>query len=47
MMMNAFTFEIIQQIQIEPLRERVMELVEKRLAGEISRCHDCAYNCES
>jgi len=46
MMMNAFAHEVIQEITIEPLRNRIDELVEKRLRGEISRCHDCAYNCE-
>ena len=46
MMMNAFAYEVIQQISIEPLRKRINELVDKRLRGEVARCHDCAYNCE-
>ncbi len=46
MMMNAFTHEVIQQVKVEPLRNRLDELVDKRLRGEVARCHDCAYNCE-
>jgi len=46
MMMNAFAHEVIQQIKVEPLRDRIDELVDKRLKGEVARCHECAYNCE-
>ncbi len=45
MMMNAFIHEVIQQIKVIPLREHIDELVDKRLRGEVARCHDCAYNC--
>ena len=46
MLMNAFAHEVIQQIKVTPLRNRINELVEKRLKGEVARCHECAYNCE-
>jgi Fe-S cluster assembly protein SufD len=46
MMMNAFAHEVIQRISVEPLRNRIDELVDKRLRGEVARCHECAYNCE-
>jgi Fe-S cluster assembly protein SufD len=46
MMMNAFAHEVIQEIKIEALRERIDDLVDKRLKGEVARCHDCSYNCE-
>jgi Fe-S cluster assembly protein SufD len=46
MMMNAFAHEVIQRISVEPLRDRIDDLVDKRLKGEVARCHDCAYNCE-
>ncbi len=46
MMMNAFAHEVIQQIKVAPLRDRIDELVDKRLRGEVARCHECAYNCE-
>ncbi len=45
MLMNAFAHEVILKISIEPLRERIDELIEKRLNGEISRCHNCNYQC--
>jgi Fe-S cluster assembly protein SufD len=46
MMMNAFAHEVVLQIKIEALRERIDELIEKRLNGEIALCHECDYNCE-
>ena len=46
MMMNAFAHEVIQKIKVEPLRDRIDDLVDKRLRGEVARCHECAYNCE-
>lgn len=47
MMMNAFAHEVVQEIKVEILRDRIDELVEKRLNGEVARCHECNYNCES
>ena len=41
MLMNAFAHEVVQKITIEPLRDRIDELIEKRLNGEIGRSHDC------
>ncbi len=46
MMMNAFAHEVVQQIKVEALRERIDELIEKRLNGEIALCHECDYNCK-
>lgn len=46
MMMNAFSYEVVQNIVVEPLRDRINELVEKRLSGDLGRCHECAYQCE-
>jgi len=46
MMMNAFAHEVIQEIKVEALRDRIDDLVDKRLKGEVARCHDCAYDCE-
>ena len=43
MMMNAFAHEVVQEIKIEVLRKRIDELIEKRLSGEVARCHKCAY----
>lgn len=44
MLMNAFVHEVIREIRIEPLRNRIDELVEKRLRGELARCHSCDKN---
>ncbi|WP_297086986.1 Fe-S cluster assembly protein SufD [uncultured Draconibacterium sp.] len=46
MMMNAFAHEVVKEIKLEPLRDRIDELVDKRLKGEVARCHDCAYQCD-
>ncbi len=46
MMMNAFTHEVVNEIKLQPLRDRIDELVDKRLKGELARCHDCAYQCD-
>lgn len=45
MMVFAFTNEIIGKIRIEPIRERVAQLVEKRLRGEDSHCDACKLQC--
>ncbi|VAW23297.1 Iron-sulfur cluster assembly protein SufD [hydrothermal vent metagenome] len=47
MMMNAFTHEVVQEIKVVPLRERIDELISRRLNGEVARCHECAYDCDS
>ncbi len=46
MMMNAFAHEVVQKIKVKALRDRIDDLVEKRLNGEVARCHECAYNCD-
>lgn len=45
LLMYAFTDEIISMIKIPGLKERVEELVTKRLRGELSRCNHCDFNC--
>jgi Fe-S cluster assembly protein SufD len=45
MLMNAFANEVIRKITIPALRDNMEELIEKRLKGEISRCHECSYKC--
>lgn len=45
MLMFAFAYEIIGEIKVLPLRDRVNDLVEKRLCGELSRCNNCAMHC--
>ncbi len=42
LLMFAFTHEVIDQVRLESLKERLKTLVEKRLRGEISKCTGCA-----
>ncbi len=46
MLMNAFAYEVLRQVKVNPLRDRISELIDKRLRGEVSRCHECDYHCE-
>lgn len=45
LLMFAFADEVINTISIQPLRERIDELVGKRLRGELTRCQNCAIHC--
>jgi Fe-S cluster assembly protein SufD len=45
MLMFGFAHEVIQNIKIEPLRERMDNLVMQRLKGELSRCASCLVKC--
>jgi Fe-S cluster assembly protein SufD len=45
MLMFGFAHEVIQNIKIEPLRERMDNLVMQRLKGELSRCANCMVKC--
>lgn len=45
MLMFGFAHEVIQNIKIEPLRERMDTLIMQRLKGELSRCASCMVKC--
>jgi Fe-S cluster assembly protein SufD len=45
MLMFGFAHEVIQNIPLEVLRDRIDNLVLKRLRGELSRCASCAIQC--
>jgi Fe-S cluster assembly protein SufD len=45
MLMFGFAHEVIQNIKIEALRERMDSLVMQRLKGELSRCANCVVKC--
>ena len=45
MLMFGFAHEVIQNIKIEPLRDRMDNLVMQRLKGELSRCASCMVRC--
>ncbi len=46
LLMSAFGSEIIRSIKVAPLRERLDDLVDKRLRGELSRCNSCPLHCD-
>ena len=37
----AFVNEVVDRIKLEPLRDRLHYLVEKRFRGELSKCDGC------
>lgn len=41
LLMYAFTSDVIDNIRIEALQDRIKMLVEKRLRGELSKCEGC------
>ena len=41
LLQNAFINEVIDHMQLEPLRDRLHYLVEKRFRGELSKCEGC------
>jgi Fe-S cluster assembly protein SufD len=45
MLMFGFAHEVIQNIKVEALRERMDNLVMQRLKGELSRCASCLVKC--
>ncbi|MFP4041978.1 MAG: Fe-S cluster assembly protein SufD [Bacteroidales bacterium] len=45
LLMYAFAHEVIEKITAKPLQERIDELVNKRLRGELSRCNYCELHC--
>ena len=41
LLMFAFMGDVIDLIRLEPLHDRLKQLVEKRFRGELARCNDC------
>lgn len=41
LLQNAFINEVIDKMQLEPLRDRLHHLVEKRFRGELNKCKGC------
>jgi Fe-S cluster assembly protein SufD len=42
LLMFAFVGQVIDQVTLEPLRDRLHHLVEKRFRGELNKCTGCA-----
>ncbi len=47
MLSYAFCDEVLQQILLEPVRNSMMDLVKKRLHGELTPCSECSLHCSS
>ena len=45
LLMDAFSHDVISRIKQTSLHDRISDLVSKRLRGELSRCNNCAMNC--
>ncbi len=46
MMMFGFAHDIIRRVKLEPLREKIDDMIERRLRGEFSKCHNCVLQCK-
>ena len=47
LLMYAFATDVLERIRLEPLKERLKMLIEKRFRGELSRCRGCAIHGKS
>ena len=45
LLMHAFTKEVISHLDVIPLQERIDNMVNQRLRGELSRCNNCPVHC--
>lgn len=47
LLMYAFAAEISNNIGIEALRERIDDMIKRRLKGELSCCENCVFQCNT
>lgn len=47
LLMYAFAAEVINHISIDALRDRIDDMVKKRLRGELSICDNCVLHCNN
>ena len=47
LLMYAFAAEVIKEIHIQPLKDRIDDLVKKRLRGELAICDQCVLHCKN
>lgn len=47
LLMFAFAKEVVDKIRVTALQERINDLVEKRLRGELTRCVNCNIRCNT
>ena len=41
LLMFAFSSDIVDKVRLEPLKERLRMLIEKRFRGELTKCKGC------
>ncbi len=41
LLMYAFAYEVLEKIRVEPLKEQIRDLVERRFRGELDKCDSC------
>ena len=46
LLLYAFAADVINHIKIEPLKQRVDDMIKQRLRGELQVCETCALHCE-
>jgi Fe-S cluster assembly protein SufD len=46
LLMFAFANEVAQTVKIQPLTERLSQMIQQRLRGELHICSQCALHCE-
>ena len=42
---KTFANEVVNFVEIDSLRERLLDMTQKRLSGELSACSHCAFPC--
>ncbi|MEZ5195301.1 MAG: Fe-S cluster assembly protein SufD [Bacteroidales bacterium] len=47
LLMYAFAAEVVNKITINPLKERIDDLIKKRLRGELAICDQCVLHCKN
>ncbi|MGE5424283.1 MAG: Fe-S cluster assembly protein SufD [Syntrophothermus sp.] len=47
LLLFAFADEVVKHIRIEPLRQRIEDMVKKRLQGELQICEQCILHCST
>jgi Fe-S cluster assembly protein SufD len=47
LLMYAFCQEVLTTSNIEPLKESLEQIIKMRLAGELSACENCAFQCSA
>ena len=47
LLMYAFAAEVIGKMNLEPLKNRIDEMVKQRLRGELHVCEHCVLHCDN